>query len=79
MSRYARGDLCRIFNMYEGNRHLVKAVGDYHWYTLSVTRTKALFKQHGFTVRVIHVTTFLASTFGCEVTHNRGAYTFLIG
>lgn len=83
----AIGQICRVtwrgicvgfFNMYEGDRHLVKVIGDYHWNTLSVTRVKALFERHGFIVRAIHIATFLASTFGCQDTHNKGAYTFLI-
>jgi hypothetical protein len=79
ISRVTRRSICAgFFNMYEGNRHFIKAVGDYHWNTLSAARTKALFERHGFIVRVIHVAPFLASTFGCQDTHNKGAYTFIM-
>lgn len=83
----AIGQICRVtrrgicagfFNMYKGDRHIVKAVGSYHWNTLSVTETKAIFEQHEFSVDVIHIDTFLRSKFNFPDTHNKGAYTFII-
>ena len=73
-----RGICAGFFNMYEGDRHVVNVVGDYHWNKLSVTETKAVFEQYDFAVDVIHIDTFLRSKFDDPDTHNKGAYTFII-
>jgi SAM-dependent methyltransferase len=83
----AIGQLCRItrrelcigfFNMHNGDHHIVKPVGDYHWNKLSMAKTKATFERYASAVHVTHIDTFLASKFGCSNTHNKGAYTFII-
>ncbi|OHB76813.1 MAG: hypothetical protein A2Z25_04000 [Planctomycetes bacterium RBG_16_55_9] len=77
--RVTRNGICvGFFNMYEGDRHVVEAVGDYHWNKLSVAETKAAFERYGIVVDVIHIDAFLRSKFGCSDTHNKGAYTFII-
>lgn len=73
-----RGICIGFFNMYEGNRHIVKAIGDYHWNKLNVTETKAIFERYGFVAHVIHIDTFLRSKFAYPDAHNKGAYTFII-
>lgn len=77
--RITRQDICAgFFNMHDGDRHIVKTVDNYHWNTLSMVETKAIFERHASAVRVIHIDTFLRSKFGCSDTHNKGAYTFII-
>ena len=77
--RVTRKGICvGFFNMHKGDEHLVRAVGDYHWNTLSTTATEAIFERHGFVTAVIHIDTFLRSKFGCGDTHNKGACTFIM-
>ncbi len=76
--RVTRHALCAgFFSMHEAVDHLVRPVGDYHWNTLSMARTKALFEAQGFSVQVVHIGTFLKWRFRCGETHNSDAYTFL--
>jgi len=77
--RVTRQDLCiGFFNMYDGDRHIVKVIDDYHWNKLSMGETKAIFERHASVVQVIHIDKFLASKFGCSDTHNKDAYIFVI-
>ncbi len=77
--RVTRKGVCvGFFNMHEGDEPIVRAVGDYHWNTLSMTATKAIFERQGCAVHAIHIDTFLRSKFGCPDTHNKGACTFII-
>lgn len=77
--RVTRKDICAgFFNMHDGERHIVQAVGDYHWNKLSMAETKAIFERHASVVQVIHIDAFLASKFGCCDTHNKGAYTLIV-
>lgn len=73
-----RGICAGLFNMHEGDEHIVRSIGDYHWNTLSVAKTKVVFEQYGFVVKVIHVDSFLRLKFNFPDTHNKGAYTFFI-
>jgi SAM-dependent methyltransferase len=77
--RVTRKDLCvGFFNMHKGNEHIIKIIDDYHWNTLSVSKTKAIFGHYASVLEVIHIDKFLSSKFGCSDTHNKGAYTFVI-
>ena len=77
--RVTRKGLCTgFFNMHDGDEHIVEAIGDYYWNTLSVAKTRALFERHCSAVRAIHIDTLLRSRFGCPDTHNKGAWTFII-
>jgi len=77
--RVTRKDICAgFFNMHDGERHIVRAVGDYHWNNLSMFETKAIFERHASAVQVIHIDTFLRSRFRCGDTHNKGAYTLIV-
>jgi len=77
--RVTRKDICAgFFNMHDGKRHIVRAIGDYHWNNLSMAETKAIFERHASEVQVIHVDTFLRSKFRCGDTHNKGAYTLIV-
>ena len=79
LCRVTRRDICAgFFNMHAGREHIVKAVGDYHWNALSVARTKAFFERYSSKTQIIHIDEFLTSKFGCEDTHNKGAYTFFV-
>jgi SAM-dependent methyltransferase len=82
----AMSETCRVaryglsmgfFNLHEGDTHLVRPTGDYHWNTLSVPKLRDLLERHGFRAQVIHIDTFLRWRFGCDQTHNKNAYTFL--
>ena len=83
----AMAEICRVtrkvicagfFNMHEGDRHIIQAVGDYHWNKLSMPATRAIFERYASAVQVIHVDTFLRSKFNCNDTHNKGAYTLIM-
>jgi ubiquinone/menaquinone biosynthesis C-methylase UbiE len=83
----ALAEICRVtrkaicagfFNMYDGEQHKVRIVGDYHWNKLSVVQTKAIFERYASSVQVIHIDAFLRSKFHCEDTHNKGAYTLIV-
>lgn len=77
--RVTRKGICAgFFNMHDGDEHIVEVAGDYYWNTLSTTKTKALFEQHGTAVEVIQIDAFLRSRFACTDTHNKGAWTFII-
>ena len=77
--RVTRYGLCvGFFNMHAVDRHVEKAVGDYHWNDLSMRETRVVFEQHASAVEVVHVDTLLRSRFGCGDTHNKGAYTFVV-
>jgi ubiquinone/menaquinone biosynthesis C-methylase UbiE len=77
--RVTQKDICAgFFNMHDGERHIIRAVDDYHWNKLSATETKAIFERYASTVQVIHVDTFLRSKFRCDDTHNKGAYTLIV-
>ena len=64
--------------MHDGDQHIVKAIGDYHWNKPSMGGTKAIFERHASVVEVIHIDKLLVSKFGCRDTHNKDAYTFVI-
>jgi len=83
----AIAELCRVtrraicagfFNMDEIEDHVERPVDDYHWNTLSVARTRDAFARHAEAVQVIHIGSFLRWRFGCDQTHNPGAYTLII-
>jgi ubiquinone/menaquinone biosynthesis C-methylase UbiE len=77
--RVTRKDICAgFFNMHDGERHIVRAVGDYHWNKLSMAETKAIFERHASTVQVFHIDKFLRSKFRCGDAHNKGAYTLIV-
>jgi len=77
--RVTRRDICAgFFNMHDGDQHIVKTVDNYHWNTLSIAKTKAIFERCASAMRVIHIDEFLASKLGYKDTHNKGAYTFII-
>ncbi len=79
LCRVTRQGLCLgFFNMHEGEDHVVRPVDDYHWNTLSMARTRDLFEQLGFAGQMVHIDTFLKWRFGCEETHNKNAYTFVL-
>ena len=77
--RVTRKGICAgFFNMQDGERHIVRPVGDYYWNNLSMIETKAIFERYASAVQVIHVDTFLWSKFRCGDTHNKGAYILVI-
>ena len=77
--RVTRQTICiGFFNMYNGAEHIVKAVDSYHWNVLSAARMKAVFERYASHAKVIHIDSFLLSRFGCDQTHNKGAYIFII-
>ncbi len=78
LCRVVRHGICAgFFQMDEIPEHLVRPVDDYHWNTLSMEKTKALFTEAGFAVQVFHIGSYLHSRVGCDETHNPNAYTFL--
>jgi ubiquinone/menaquinone biosynthesis C-methylase UbiE len=77
--RVTRQEICvGFFNMHDGKQHIVRAVDNYHWNELSMTRTKTVFERRASDVKVIHIDTFLKSKFSFSDTHNKGAYMFVI-
>jgi len=77
--RVTRRSICAgFFNMHDGGRHIVKKVDQYYWNKLSMTETKAIFERYASAVQVIHIDTFLRSSFRCGDTHNKEAYTLIV-
>jgi SAM-dependent methyltransferase len=78
--RVARSGLCLgFFQMDETDEHVIRPVEEYHFNTLSLTRTLDLFGRHGFVGEAVHVGSFMRWRFGCEQTHNPNAYTLILG
>jgi SAM-dependent methyltransferase len=74
--RVSRQGLCLgLFNAYEGEEHIIRPVDDYHWNTLSVPTVTRFLENHGFTVQVVHIDTFLRWRLSFSQTHNKNAYT----
>lgn len=79
LGRVARAALCvGFFSMEETGDHVVRPVDDYHWNTLSMGRTRALFAAEGFDATVLHIGSFLRWLTGQGETHNPHAYTFVL-
>jgi SAM-dependent methyltransferase len=77
--RVTRRALCaNFFQMDEIPNHVVRPTDEYHWNLLSMEQMKKLFATHGFTGQVIQIAGFLRQEFGCDYTHNRNAYTFIL-
>jgi len=77
--RVTRQGICvGFFNMHDGEQHVVNPVEGYHRNNLSMAKTKAVFERHASAVQVAHIDGFLTSRFGCDTTHNKGAYTFIV-
>lgn len=78
--RVTRKEICAgLFNMHDSEQHIIRTVGHYHWNMLSMAETKKIFERFASAVQVIHIDTFLTSMFGCRDTHNKGAYTMIVG
>ncbi len=77
--RVTRHGICmNFFNMYNGDKHIVKVVDSYHWNKLSMKEIKKLLDKKVSNAKAIHIDSFLASTYGYNDTHNKNAYTFII-
>jgi hypothetical protein len=77
--RVTRKEICvNFFNMSEAEEHILRPIDDYHWNTLSMSRTRELFSASAATVQVIHIGSFLRWTFRCDQTYNENAYTLII-
>jgi hypothetical protein len=80
LCRVTRRGICAgFFNMHVRTEHVVKTVDDYHWNCLSAARAKVVFERYCTRIHVVHIDEFLKSDFGCDDTHNKGAYTFIVG
>jgi len=78
LCRVTRRGLCvGFFQMEEMPEHIIRPVDEYHWNTLSLARTQALFEEQGFDVQPLHIGTYLRWRTGCAETHNPNAYTFI--
>ena len=84
---YAISEICRVtkhgiclnfFNMYDGDKHIVKVVESYYWNKLSMKEIKKLLDKKVSNVKTIHIDSFLASTYGYNDTHNKNAFTFIL-
>lgn len=77
--RVTRRALCaNFFQMDEIPEHVVRPTDEYHWNLLSMEQMKKLFAAHGFNGQVIRIESFLREHLGCDYTHNRNAYTFIL-
>jgi len=76
LCRVTRCGLCvGFFQMDEMPDHVIRPVDDYHWNTLSLDRTRALFAEQSFDVQALHLGSYLRWRTGGD-THNSNAYTF---
>ena len=77
--RITRRGLCiGFFQMDEIPEHVVRPVDDYYCNLLSMARMRTLLAAQGFESQVVHIATFLRQRFGCDLTHNPNAYTFIL-
>jgi ubiquinone/menaquinone biosynthesis C-methylase UbiE len=83
----ASAEICRItrqgicvgfFNMFQGDRHIIQPVHDYHWNKLSCDRVRELFAPYAQSIQTIHHDSYLTDRFGYHDTHNKNAYLFII-
>ena len=81
------GEICRVtrqglcvnfFNLDEIAEHAVRPVEEYHWNTLSLGRTRELFRAHGFVGQAVNVSAFARQRIGYEQTYNPKAYTLFL-
>jgi SAM-dependent methyltransferase len=79
LCRVTRGTLClSFFNMHEGEAHIVRPAGDYHWNTLSLPRVRDLFARHRAGVTALHVGSMLKQRFACMTTYYDRACTLVV-
>ncbi len=76
--RVTRKALCiGFFNMYDSPEHVEQYVRHYHWNKLSLHRIKESLTPYAPNIEVIHIDSFLNSTFNCPDTHNKNAHTLI--
>jgi ubiquinone/menaquinone biosynthesis C-methylase UbiE len=77
--RVTRCGICmNFFNMYNGDKHIVKVIDSYHWNKLSLKEIKEFLQNKVSNVKTIHIDSFLSSTYDYNDTHNKNAFTFII-
>jgi SAM-dependent methyltransferase len=83
----AISEICRVtrneiragfFNMADQEVHIVRPTEEYHWNTLSVSRTVGCFSRFASGVKAISIDAHLRSHYHCGDTHNRNAYYFIV-
>ncbi len=83
----ALSEICRVtrrqaclcfFNMSDIEEHVVKPEGLYHWNTLSLNKVQELLSNQACDVDVVHIDSFLKSTYDCTDYYNKEAYTLMV-
>ncbi len=83
----AVSEICRVtrkavragfFNMEDQKEHHIQPVRDYHWNTLSMSRTRECFARFASSVEMVSIDEYLRSHYDCEDTHNKKAYFFIV-
>jgi hypothetical protein len=79
MCRVTRHGICmNFFNMHNNDKHIVKVIDSYHWNKLSLKEIKESLENKVSSMEIIHIGSFLVSSFGYNDTHNKNAYTINI-
>jgi SAM-dependent methyltransferase len=83
----ALAEICRVtrrqaclsfFNMSDIAEHIVRPAGLYHWNTLSLNEAREFLSSLARDVDVVHIDSFLKSTYGCTDYYNKEAYTLIV-
>jgi SAM-dependent methyltransferase len=83
----AISEICRVtrseiragfFNMTDQDEHTIRPTEEYHWNTLSVSRTKDCFRRFVSEAEAISIDGHLQAHYHCGDTHNKGAYYFIV-
>jgi hypothetical protein len=83
----ALAEICRVthrqaclsfFNMSDIAEHVVRPTGLYHWNTLSLNKVREFLSSLARDVDVVHIDSFLKSTYGCMDYYNKEAYTLIV-
>lgn len=79
MCRVTRNEIrAGFFNMKEQKEHTVCPAGEYHWNTLSVSRTVECFWRFASETEAISIDAYLRKKYHCGDTYNKGAYYFIV-
>lgn len=77
--RVTRKQAClSFFNMTDICKHVIKPMDLYHWNTLSLSKIKGFLTNLARDIDIMHIDSFLKSTYGCRDYHNKEAYIFIV-
>lgn len=77
--RVTRKQAClSFFNMADICKHVIKPIELYHWNILSLSKVKEFLTNLARDIDVVHIDSFLKSTYGCKDYYNKEAYILIV-